>query len=255
MNREITLMDFFRFVLSKMKLILIFGCIAAILAAGFTLLTAKTSYNYTGSFIVDPFSNVDDSFTSNNVYNELTISRSIIPSLVELLERKDFAGKVAKIVNKKMKKYDTNIDANYITNNTRYITNDDSLMIDFRCTSSSKELAYTIASTISEIAPQYVSSKFNRTNLNPVETISKDEFGTTKTDFKVWAVVAFFIAAVMTTLVSLVIELLDNRIKTIEDVTEHFEYPILGTIPDFYTHIKKEGYYGKPEAKKTESSK
>ena len=253
MNREITLMDFFRFVLSKMKLILIFGCAAAIIAAGFTIATAKTSYNYSGSFIVDPFSNVDESYTSNNVYNELSISRSIIPSLVELLERKDFAGKVAKVVNKKMKKYETNIEASYITNNTRFITSEDSLMIDFRCTSSSKELAYTIADTISKLAPQYVSSKFNRTNLNTVETVSKDEFGTSKTDFKVWAVVAFFIAAVMTTLVSLVVELLDNRIKTVEDVTEHFEYPILGTIPNFYSHTKKEGYYGKPETKKTES--
>ena len=89
MNREITLMDFFRFVLSKLKLILIFGCIAAIVAAGFVFLTADEQYNYSGSFIVDPFGNVNDSFNSNNIYNELTISKTLIPSFVELLQKKD----------------------------------------------------------------------------------------------------------------------------------------------------------------------
>jgi len=59
------------------------------------------------------------------------------------------------------------------------------------------------------------------------------------------AVIAFVVAAVLTVLITLIIELLDNRIKNVEDITEHFDYPVLGTIPDFYTHSKKEGYYGK----------
>lgn len=242
MNREITLMDFFRFVLSKLKLILIFGCIAAIIAAGITFFTAKTSYNYNGSFIVDPFGNVDENFNSNNIYNELTISRTLIPSFVELLQKKDFANKIANAVNKEL---GTNITSDYIINCTHYSIDDETLIIDFRCSSTSKKLAYTVAKTISEKAPNYIERKLNRINLNTVDTINKDVFGTSKTDFKIMAVIAFVVAAVLTVLITLIIELLDNRIKNVEDITEHFDYPVLGTIPDFYTHSKKEGYYGK----------
>ena len=103
-NREITLMDFFRFVLSKLKIILILSCIAAIIAAGFVYFTAKEQYSYTGSFIVDPFANVDENYSSNNIYNELTISRTLIPSLVELLQKKDFAEMVTKSVNEEYNK-------------------------------------------------------------------------------------------------------------------------------------------------------
>ena len=149
MNREITIMDFFRFVLSKLRLILIFGCIAAILAAGVTFVTAKTSYNYNGSFIVDPFGNVDENFNSNNIYNELTISRTLIPSFVELLQKKGFAKIVAKSVNKEI---GTDVTSDYIINCTRYSINDETLIIDFRCSSTSKKLAYTVAKTISESA-------------------------------------------------------------------------------------------------------
>ncbi len=248
MNREITLMDFFRFVLSKLKLILIFGCIAAIIAAGFVFLTADEQYNYNGSFIVDPFGNVDENFNSNNIYNELTISRTLIPSFVELMQKKDFAEMIAKSVNEELGK---KLKYTHIINMIRYTTNDDTLIIDFRCTSSDQEVAYTVAKTISEKAPGYVEQKLNRINLNAVDSINKDVFGTSKTNFKVIGVIAFIIAAVLTVLVTLVIELLDNRIKDPEDITEHFEYPILGSIPDFYKHTKKEGYYGKQKGQQT----
>lgn len=248
MNREITLMDFFRFVLSKLKLILIFGCIAAIIAAGFVFLTADEQYNYSGSFIVDPFGNVDENFNSNNIYNELTISRTLIPSFVELLQKKDFAEIVAKSVNEELGK---SLKYTHIINMIRYTTNEDTLIIDFRCSSSDKDVAFAVARTISEKAPGYVEKKLNRINLNPVDSINKDVFGTSKTDFKVVGIIAFVVAAVLTVLVTLVIELLDNRIKTPEDITEHFEYPILGSIPDFYKHTKKEGYYGKPKDQQT----
>lgn len=246
MNREITLMDFFRFILSKLKLVLIFGCIAAIIAAGLVVFTADERYNYSGSFIVDPFGNVDENFNSNNIYNELTISRTLIPSFVELMQKKDFAEIIAKSVNEKL---DTELEYNDIIDMIRYTTNEDTLIIDFRCTSIDKDVSFTVAKTISEKAPGYVEQKLNRINLNAVDTINKDVYGTSKTDFKVAGIVAFIVAAVLTVLISLVIELLDNRIKTPEDITEHFEYPILGSIPDFYKHTKKEGYYGKQKTK------
>ncbi len=252
MNREITLMDFFRFVLSKLKIVLILGIVAAVVVAGLTYFTAKEHYNFNGSFIVDPFGNVDENFNSNNIYNELTISKTLIPSFVELLQTKDFGEKVAKEVNKKL---DTKITAEYVINSTRYTTDDETLIIDFRCTSSSKKLAHTIASTIAKLAPDYVENKLNRVKLNTIGSIDKNDFTIRKTDFKVMGMVAFVITAVLTVLICLIIELLDNRIKSIEDITEHFDYPILGTIPDFYSHQKKEGYYGKPKASEEASAK
>ena len=253
MNREITIMDFFRFVLSKLKLILIFGCIAAIIAAGFTYFTARTSYHYNGSFIVDPFGNVDENFNSNNIYNELTISRTLIPSLVELLQKKDFANKVAKQVNEEM---GTNVTSDYIINSARYSINDETLIIDFRCSSTSKKLAYTVAKTISEKAPNYVEGKLNRANMNVVDSVTKDVFTTSRTDYKLAAVIAFAVIAVLTVLVCLIIELLDNRVKNVDDLTEHFDYPVLGTIPDFYSHSRKEkGYYGKQQKSKEVEAK
>ncbi len=253
MNREITLMDFFRFVLSKLKIVLILGFAVALIAAGLTYFTAKEHYNYNGSFIVDPFGNVDENFNSNNIYNELTISRTLIPSFVELLQTKDFGEKVAKVVNKKM---DTKVTSEYIINSTRYTTDDETLIIEFRCTSSSKELAHTIASTISDLAPDYVENKLNRIKLSTVDSISKTDYTISKTDFKVIGMVGFVVTAVLTVLICLIIELLDNRIKSVEDVTEHFDYPILGSIPDFYSHSsKKEGYYGKPKTSEESSAK
>ena len=141
MNREITLMDFFRFVLSKLKLILVLGCIAAIVVAGFVYLTAKPQYNYSGSFIVDPFGNVDENFNSNNIYNELTISRTLIPSFVELMQKKDFAEIIANSVNKEMGK---NLKYTHILDMITYYTDDDTLIIDFRCSSVDKEVSYTV---------------------------------------------------------------------------------------------------------------
>ena len=73
-----------------------------------------------------------------------------------------------------------NLKHTHILDMITYYTDDDTLIIDFRCSSVDKEVSYTVAKTISEKAPDYVEKKLNRINLNPVDSVNKNVFGTTK---------------------------------------------------------------------------
>ncbi len=240
MNKEITLTDFFQFVLAKLKLIIILGLVAAIVVFAGVKVTADTKYNYSGSMLVDPFGNITQDQNSNAVMSELNIAKTLIPTYIAVLESNAYADYIAKAVEDN---FNLKVSRGAVQNMLTYTTSTKHLIISYRCSSTDKKLAYAVAKTVDEKTAAFISTIIDHGKLSPVNRIAKDGFGASTPSAPVAAVVAFAIVAVLTVLICLLIELFDDRIKSPEDITERFEYPVLGTIPDFYANnIQEEGY-------------
>ena len=227
MNKEITLSDFFGFILSRIKQILIFGLIGALLVFAYVKFGTKPTYTYSGSIIVNPFGDSTSEYNASLINAEINVSKNLIPTYVEVLTSKGLSEHISQVLKNK----GIEVSANKIRSMSKFTSNEDTLIIKFSCTSESDSDAREVANAINEYAPGYVTGIIDHGSIYVVDAVGS---GTShRTNPFVMAIVAFMAVAIVVIVVNLLIMILDNRVKSIEDITSNFGYPILGNIPDF----------------------
>ncbi len=240
MNKEITLSDFFGFLLSKLKQILIFGVIGALLAFAYVEFGTHPTYSYSGSMIVTPFNENVENWTPSMGNSEVTIAKQLMPTYIEVLTSNDLSIKISE----KLKAQGVDVSPNRVRNIIKYTSSDDKFTIDFTCTNASDAQAKAVAQVVSDIAPEYVREVVEYGNIKMYDSIS-DSPNVRRTDPFVMAMVAFMGVAIAVVVVNLLISMLDTRVKGVEDLIENFEYPVLGNIPNFYSQNKGSAYDSK----------
>ncbi len=237
MNNEITLSDFFSFILSKLKQILILGIVGALLVFAYVKFGTTTTYSFSGSMIVTPFNENVENWTPNMGNSEVSIAKQLMPTYIEVLTSNDLSIKISKY----LENQGVNVSASRVRNIVKYSNTDDKFTIDFTCTNASESQAKAVADAVSEIAPSYVRDVVEYGNIKMYDSVS-DKPQTHRSNPYVMAMVAFMAIAIAVVVVNLIITMLDNRVKTVEDITDNFEYPVLGNIPNFYFQNKRKEY-------------
>ncbi len=110
-------------------------------------------------------------------------------------------------------------------------------------------LSYRITHAVTSHLSDYIISHYGLAGgnsmvfslINTPEPPEEPVASNTRTTFTLLGAVAF--AAICFALIALT-ALLDNKVKKEEDLTNHFNIPVLGTVPDFYdSDLYKGGYY------------
>lgn len=237
MNKEITLSDFFGFIFSKLKQIIIFGIIGAILTFAFVKFVTKPTYTCTGTILINPIVDysADSSLSATN--SKISIAKNLMPTYLEIFTSKDLSEHLAGKINEK---YGKNINPGAVRSMTKYSAVDNSLIIKYTCSSKYSETTKQAAEAIAQYAPEYVQNIIKYGEIVIIDSI--DEPVASKSNPYVMAMVAFMVVAVAVIAINLLIVELDTRLKSVDDIPEHFNYPVLGNIPNFYAQNKIEPY-------------
>ncbi len=236
MNKEFTLSDFFGFVLSKIKQILIFGIIGALITFCFVKFGAEPTYTCTGSIIVNPFSDEVSDYNASLINAEINVSKNLLPTYLEILTSKD----LSEHLSQKLASEGVNVTAGYIRSITKYTTNDQTLVIRISCSSADEATAKNVASAVVRYAPAYVQNIISHGDIAVVDSVG--DASRRVTNPYVMAMVAFMVIAIAVVAINLLVAVLDSRVKSVEDIADNFEYPVLGNIPNFYLQNKSPAY-------------
>lgn len=155
--------------------------------------------------------------------SDFTASFQLLPSCVDILSTAEAKKKLAEQLN------------NEVAINGALsisIRSEDSLFIDFRYSTHSKEEAIKVANALADMAPQYLKSFFNNSisvkNVEYATTASKVAPRTATI-----TVTAAFIGGILVFGIAALLAVLDQTIKGENDIVTHYEVPILGIVPDF----------------------
>lgn len=155
--------------------------------------------------------------------SDFTASSQLLPSCVGILSTTEAKKHLAEFLNNEV-----TVKGNLSVS----IRSDDSLFIDIRYSANSKQEAIRIANAFAEMAPQYLKSFFNNSisvkNVEYANTASKIAPHTTTITFT-----AALIGGALVLGIAALLALLDQTIKGENDITSHYEVPILGVVPDF----------------------
>lgn len=225
--------------LSKIQYIILIALIFAVATMGYTKLFVTEKYSSSAKFLV--IMDEDSSKTT-----EANFVKEAIHSYLEIFNTTKFFTEVAEAYNSQ------NDGRVYTASELKSMTsiqasaNQDAPSFTIKVTSSNPNFCYTLANTVSsnmiKRAAEY--KALNRIELiddpiKPVAPSSPDLFNNTAMGF----VVGLLASCAM----FIVIEIMDKKIKNLEDITSSFGIPVLGVVPD--TSPDSANKYNKKSAK------
>ncbi len=110
---------------------------------------------------------------------------------------------------------------------------EDMMILDIVATAGTPQKAVALANNFAKVCPEYISEILSNALINVVAEAegAVQVAPRTVTSSIVGALVGFVLSA----LIFLVIDMLDQSIHDEDELSEHFQTPILGIIPDFLT--------------------
>ncbi len=224
--------------MKKWKFIVIFAIIGALLGyiytANFTKLTYTSSVEFL-AYAVDSQQEFSDS-TQNGDYartsntSKMNYAMKMLDTYVEVMNTYEFNTKVANQLNKRL---GTDYDPTTIKNALTFETIDNTAMFKITVTTLDSSLSYEIAHQLESSVPQVMEETNNGLVLASVEdkAIKANSAGSLGYPKKV----AFgAIAGIVLSAAGIILKnLLDIRIKSEEELTEKYNIPVLGSIPNY----------------------
>lgn len=224
---EINLNRLLSLLLSKLKYIILVAVILAIGAFAYTKLFVSEKYTSSAKFLVDM------EITQNKA-SEQSFAVNALGSYMEIFDTRDFFEEVAGIYNQE--KTDGELSSSQIRAMTSISDSSNAEKPTFyiKVSSSDPIEAYNLAKTISEYAIVKI-DEFKYLNTitmieRPIKPLSPSSPNAKKN-----TVIGFALGAIITAALFVCIELFDGRVKNIEDISNGYDIPVLGVIPDSST--------------------
>ncbi len=219
-------------------LILLIGALCAALAFGYSRFFKAQQYSSKVSAVV----------YNTNLENKTSVSSSdqsassnMINTIVKVLTQDAYVTQASEKLNAMLEEGTPAVSKGKIKSMVS-ATNDGAMLMTVRADSDYKNLAQAVAKAYEECLPGIVNDLFP----SSVVRITTPATSASAIDKKVpmYTLLGFVIGAVAVFGIALVIELLDNTIKSEEDFKTFFPIPVLGAIPDIEscTSQKKGGY-------------
>ena len=195
-------------------------------------------YVYTQSF-VDPAYVASVKFYANgegSLENNPEFGVAVAPQYAEFLKGPVFHDMVSKELNKK-KIHLTPGQISAMIDFTSIV--EETSTFSVTVTSSDPDLAYNVALAVAEKAPARVKDIVDeKGKLQVLENPKLPTAPSGASALKV-AIVALVLGFVFAAVVVVVKEMVDNRIKSPDEITQLFGIPVFGTVPDFSGSNKK----------------
>lgn len=220
-TNEITLQEIFIILWSKVLLIMTITLVGGVLAFCVSRYMLDPTYTSRISMYVNNNAQKENSVAN---INDINASQKLVSTYIEILKSDTVLGKVLE---------ETHLP--YTISELRKMLAANSIngteIFEVKVTTENAEEAALIANTIAAMAPEEI---IRVVKAGSVELIDKavPALAPTSPNVLLNTVIGFMLGGVLSVLGVLVLEMLDNRIKSEEDLKKYYDIPILGAIPD-----------------------
>ena len=227
-TNEITLQEIFMILWEKVWIIALAVVIGG--AAAFSVSAFVLDPTYTSRVSMYVNNNTDRETTVANI-NDINASQKLVSTYIEILKSDNVLGKVGAATG-----------LAYTPAQIRSMMSASAVngteIFEVKITTKDAEEAALIANTIAEVSPEEI---IRVVKAGSVELIDAAVPATTPTSPNVIlnTIIGIMLGGVLSVLGVLVAAMLDNRIRSEEDLKKYYDIPVLGTIPDLEDAIDR----------------
>lgn len=220
-TNEISLQEIFMILWNKVWVIILCTLIGGVAAFGISAFVLDPTYTSRVSMYVN--SNTERENTIANL-NDINASQKLVSTYIEILKSDNVLSKVI-----------TETGFTYTPEQIRKMLTASAVngteIFEVKITTEDADEAAVIANTIAAVAPEEI---IRVVKAGSVELIDEAVPATSPSSPNVLlnTIIGLMLGGVLSVLGVLVAEMLDNRIKTEDDLKKGYDFPILGTIPD-----------------------
>ena len=244
-KREITLGYLFGVLKKSVIVMLIAAVVAGALCAAYTAFIKKPSYKATATFLVNNTASGDE-YTSQNL---TSAAISIATNCAELVNYSESIRRVV-VDNGLAEKLACQSTEECVTKLrgmiSGYKTQDEAALFSVSVTSGSAETTKIVLDAVITSVPRYIEEVYSFNHKiegsdgelkqkSLVLPVGFEEVSIIKSSPVTAAILLAIIAAVVVYLVYFVLTMFDNSVYGEVSIKENFDYPIVGTIPSWYT--------------------
>lgn len=227
-------------IVSIVVITLIFGLISFALSKYF--LTPK--YESSITMYVNNRRSVTESdvIETKILSSDISASQMLVPTYIEMIKSENVLREVAdQVEDKTKKKFSASKIRKMMT--AEAVTDTEIIKVSIQATDPG--IAREIADTISKVAPKKI-QKF--IELSKVQIIDRAKISGTPVspNIRMNTIIGALLGFVLSISFILLKELFDVRVKSVDDLVNRFEYPVLGTIPEIF--ISYDESYSESEA-------
>lgn len=239
MNIDANVQRILNLLLKKWKILVIFGIIGVMLAYFYTSTFTTLTYASTVEFLayaVDTQQEFADSTSSSTVQNNISntskmnYAMKMMPTYIALFKTNSFNQKVADELNKNL---GTGYTAWEIKSSMSIENIEETALFKITITTTDPEKSYQIAHQLETTVPKVMKETNNGLLGASVEDMALRPSAYQSLGYVKKCAVGFMAGIVLSAAVLILKDLLDVRIKGSDELTERYDIPVLGTIPDF----------------------
>ncbi len=227
---EIDLKELLRYTYRKKFIIIATTLVIVLISMIYFGFIQKPNYVSSTTLILTGFSNNSEQDTTIN-NNDLTINSKLVTTYQEIT-------KTRKVLNQVIDNLELDYSANELANHISVTGVTNTEIIKISVSDTDPELSASIANEIAIIFSAEVKEIYNLSNIS---ILDKAEIPTTPSNisFIKATVIAFIVGFVLSVGIVFIIFYFDNTVKSVEQLEEKFDVPILGTVPT-YSVVKRE---------------
>lgn len=224
-------------ILRKWKLIVIFAILGALVGYFYTNQYTTLTYSSDVKFLAYATDGSDDVNENNSVEvvrssntSKMNYTRSMLPTYITIMETNEFNTRVISDLNEA---YNSNFSSSILDGAIEIEILNDTAIFQITVTTTDPELSYKIAKQLETTVPKIMKEK----NQGLVRASVEDRaIKATTAGSKGYAKKMLFstlIAIALSAAYVVLRTLLDVRIKSSDELTEKYNIPVLGSVPNF----------------------
>lgn len=214
------------FFISKLKFVLVLSVVVTI--ATYLICDNFITKKYTSSSALMISMNLDANQTSSN---ELNVTKNLVENYIRTLYTTNFFTFASSDINEAL---GTNYTPKEIKDNTIIRTDSQKVSADFNIdyTSEDPALSQKILTILTAKAIAYIDN-FEYTN--KIAIIENPTYASAPSSprLRIVSVYAFLITFIVSMAIFFFVEIFDNRIKNVQDISTEYNLSIIGVIPDY----------------------
>lgn len=226
---EIDLKELLRYGYRKKFIIIATTLIIVLISMIYFGFIQKPKYVSSTTLILTGFSNNSEKDTINN--NNLTINQKLVTTYQEIT-------KTRKVLNQVIDNLKLDYTASELASHISVTGVTNTEIIKISVSDTKPELAARIANEIAVIFSAEVKEIYNLSNISILDVAEVAKSPSNISFFKA-TMIAFVVGFILSIGIVFIIFYFDNTIKSVEQLEEKFDVPILGTVPT-YSVVKRE---------------
>lgn len=219
---ELSLIDIINILLKRIWVIItatIIGLLAALLISMFLI---APSYTSNSQMYVNPNQNQLD---TTGTYTDLQYAQKLVNSYLIILQNDVFLETVAE---------HSGLDytSGQLKNMISLSSINNTEIFEVKVTAPSPQDAYVLVNTITDLAPEEI-LRIRELDTVKIVTPAKLPVSPSSPNIKMNTAIGAVLALMLSAAIVFLIEFLDTRVKSEEDLTQRYALPILGSIPKY----------------------